>query len=238
MARQFVINLTGKIGPTVHYKLRNTYVSRSLPCKYKQTKATKARAAEFGKAAKAGATLRSSLTPIIPFPQDNKMQTRFVTALLEWMRSDEFGKTKIASELVLISNIQFTDGTTLQQRWQSAYQVSFTSGGLLELSIASFIPKLSIKAPAGTVSVECKIAAASCMLDTSAVSGQYASTLNFNYDSTGIAAQTIQMPFTMHKGNIVIVAMSLDYMISQKGRLKKTTNTAFMPAGVIAAMYF
>ena len=237
MARQYIINVIGRIGATVHYKLKNTYVTRGLPHKYKQTKATKARANEFGKAVKAGAALRRMLLPAIPFPKDNKMQTRFATALAKWMRPEAAGEINIAENISFINGFQFTDETPLNERWRASFEISNSSKGLIELKIPAFIPS-SIHAPAHTVSVQCKIAAAACKYQTSDTQGQFSTSLDIPYIDIQQPEQIIQMNLPMLKGSVILIAMSLEYMVEKKGIVAQTTNSAFMPAGIIGSMYF
>jgi hypothetical protein len=237
MARQYIINVIGRLGPTVHYKLGDTYVTRGLPRKYKQTKATKARANEFGKAVKAGATLRSMLLPAIPFPKDNKMQTRFATALAKWMRPGATGEVNAAENISFIDEFEFTDGYPLYERWNVLLEITNPSKGLIELKIPAFIPS-SIHAPAHTVSVQCKIAAASCKYQTSDAQGQFFTSLNIPYIDVQQPEQIIQMNLPTPKGNVILMAMFLEYMVAKKGVVTQTTNSAFMPAGIIGAMSF
>ena len=42
------MEFTGRIGKVIHYKIGNKFYSRSVPKKYKQTKATKEKSFEFG----------------------------------------------------------------------------------------------------------------------------------------------------------------------------------------------
>jgi hypothetical protein len=50
-------------------------------------------------------------------------------------------------------------------------------------------------------------------------------------------AQNIQLPVAMPAGSLVVVAVSLTYFVSKKGKQVPTENSAFMPSGVVAAIY-
>jgi len=65
--------ITGRIGNTVYYKMGEKYYMRSAPRKYKQTKATKAKATEFGKASSIGRIIRENLSNVIFNADDRKM---------------------------------------------------------------------------------------------------------------------------------------------------------------------
>jgi len=80
---------------------------RTAPAKVKQTKATKKRATEFGKASGVSRCPRQQLLPSIPFPADNKMQTRLVSALFHWLRSG-FDPLQFCDNVAFVNNFQFT----------------------------------------------------------------------------------------------------------------------------------
>lgn len=96
MPSQINLQITGRIGNIVFYKRGDKYYSRSVPGRIRQTKATKKCATEFGKASGAGKILRQQLLPVIPFPADNKMQTRLVSDLCRW-----FGRGLIRNNPVI-----------------------------------------------------------------------------------------------------------------------------------------
>jgi hypothetical protein len=54
MPSQINVQITGRIKNNVYYKTGDKYYSRSVPGKVKQTKATKKRTTQFGKASGAG----------------------------------------------------------------------------------------------------------------------------------------------------------------------------------------
>jgi hypothetical protein len=49
--------------------------------------------------------------------------------------------------------------------------------------------------------------------------------------------QNIQLPVSMPAGSLVVVAVSLTYFVSRKRKLVATDNIAFMPSGIVGAMY-
>ncbi len=68
MASQPPMGLVGRTGDIIHYRMGDKYFTRAAPRKFKQTKATKRRAGEFGRASGLASTIRSILSPVIPKP--------------------------------------------------------------------------------------------------------------------------------------------------------------------------
>jgi len=116
MPSQINVQITGRIQNIVFYKMGDKYYARTIPARVKQTKATKKRANEFGKASRTGKSLRQQLFPVIPFPSDNKMQTRLVSAVFQWVRSDSYDPEDPCDQVPHVSTFQFTEGSTGSRR--------------------------------------------------------------------------------------------------------------------------
>jgi hypothetical protein len=164
MASQKQLQITGKIGNMIFYKRGDNYYARSVPAKVKQSKATKKCSTLFGKASAAGKCLRQQLLPCLPFPRDVTMQVRLVSAISAWLRSG-YDPAQPNDKVPFISNFQFTEGSSIKERWRVALQVIKVDDGGLQLTIPAFVPAKSISAPAGTVTVKCNIAAMACNIE-------------------------------------------------------------------------
>lgn len=237
MPSQINLQITGRIQNLIHYKRGDKYYVRTAPFKVKQTKATKKRATEFGKASRAGRNLRRQLLPVIPFPADNKMQTRLVSALFQWLRS-AYDPVKPSNIVPFVNNFQFTEGYGITERWRVALQVMNPEVGKLELKIGAFVPVKSISAPAGTVSVKCNIAVAGCDVESGVPTGGISTSIVYPYNESEMPEQIVSLGVTTPAGALVVMAISFEYHFLKNEHLTKTQNKAFMPSGVVSAMYF
>ncbi|HMH33591.1 MAG TPA: hypothetical protein VK543_11200 [Puia sp.] len=238
MAVQRNVIFTGRIGNMIFYKRNGKYCSRAVPDRVRQTKPTKARAKEFGKASSLARAIREQLLPVIPFPADNNMQTRLITAVFQWLKEAGSSRTERINQLSLIERFQFTsEGDEIMNRWKIRPAISIPSAGLLEIKIPSFIPDQSVRAPANTELVMLKISAGSCNPERGIVTGNSSTELLLNYDSKPVAAQTIVLEFPMPKGSLIVAGASLVYTVVKNKKLRLNANKSFMPAGIIAAMY-
>ena len=236
MPSQINLQITGRIGNIVFYKRGDKYYSRSVPGRIRQTKATKKCATEFGKASGAGKILRQQLLPVIPFPADNKMQTRLVSDLCRWFRSG-FDPKQPWDPVPWLNDFSFTKSDTVAERWRVSLQVTKTADGMLEMKIPAFVPAKNILAPAGTVSVKCHIATAGYGLKNGAATGGFSTSLNFNYNDEPVAEQIISLPIPTFSQTLIVTGVSLEYYFNKNGHLQKSMNKAFMPAGIVKAMY-
>jgi len=137
---------TGRIGNVVHYKMGDKFYSRSLPKKYKQTKRTKAKSAEFGMASTIAKLIRNNLGAVIFNPADRKMQTRLVGEIYSWL---QLARRLPASRTTqpTLDRFRFSKSPSLSSRWRTYYKVSIPTGGQLQIAIPSFIPKQDFIAP-------------------------------------------------------------------------------------------
>jgi hypothetical protein len=235
MAKIEPMVFTGRIGPTIHYKMGNGYYVRSMPRKFKQTKATKARATEFGMASTIGSAIRRSLSSVIPDTADRRMHGRLVGAVFAWLQSfnGSTTKRKNAGEM---ANFQFKEKVReINSRWKPRLQIKNLSAGECQIYIPSFIPSLSVSAPSGTRTVVCKIAMGSVEIKSGRQMGTFNTEFNVEYSDIRMEEQTISVRMPTRKDCLLITGMSLTYMILKNGNLIENSNKAFMPAGIVNA---
>ena len=237
MASQKQLQITGKIGNIIFYKRGDNYYARSVPVKVKQTKATKKCSTLFGKASAAGKCLRQQLLPCLPFPRDVNMQVKLVSAISAWLRSGN-DPPQPGDEVPFVNNFQFTEGSSVRERWKVALQVTKVDEGGLRLTIPSFVPAASMSAPAGTVAVKCNIAATACNVENGITVSGFATSLQFDWNDKEVPEHVVSLPLSVSPGNLVVTAVYLEYFSVKNGLMQKIAKKAFMPAGVVSAMYF
>ena len=237
MGKQKDLKYVDRQGNLIYYELNGGYYIRTAPGKIKQSAATKIRSSNFAVAAGANRLLRQLLQPAIPFPKDKKMQNRFGGAIMKWMKQQNPEQLQAGKKLPFIHDFQFNEATSLQERWKVELTVNQQKPNILKLHIPAFIPKEKIAAPAWTKRVECTVAAASCILKEKTANGSSIHAFSIPYDNLEIPAQDIQLLVPMPTGSLVVMAVSLTYYVSKKGKQVPTEQVAFMPSGVVEAMY-
>lgn len=237
MAKQQNMFYVGRKGNIVYYELNGGYYLRTVPSRVRQTAATKRRSSNFSVAVGAGRVLRALLLPAIPFPKDKKMQNDFGGAIMKWLKQETLNQLVPANHLPYIQDFQFNNKTDVRERWKVPLSVIKPDEGLLQLSVPAFVPVEKIAAPAGTVSVTCTVAAASCTLRNSLSNGDYCCSFNIPYTTEEMPARIVDLPVAMPAGSLVVVAVSLTCMVAGKNKTVPSGNIAFRAAGVVGAMY-
>jgi len=229
------MGMVGRVGNIIHYRIGDKFFARSAPRTFKQTKATKRRAGEFGRASGLASNVRSLLVSVIPEPADKKMQGRLVATIFQWLS----GLSARANDSTPgeLGRFDFADAKkTVRERWQVAFKLKNPSPGLLQIEIPAFVPKESITAPAGTVSVLCSIVVGICDKETGRRHGNFSTQLIYEYNDTFLEKQTIPINLPTPKSSLIVMGASLEYSITKEGRSQYNRNKAFMPAGIVDAI--
>jgi hypothetical protein len=235
MATQPPMGLVGRTGNIIHYRIGDKFYSRAAPRKFKQTKATKRRAGEFGRASGLASNIRAQLVSVIPEPADKKMQGRLVATVFQWLSGQSnHADNSTPGEL---DRFSFTEtGRKIRERWRIAFKLKSAVSGQLQIEIPAFVPKESIKAPSGTVSVLCSFALGVCDKESGTQHGNFSMQQKYEYNTEQTEKQIITINLPTPKSSLVVMAASLEYTIMKEGKLKTNRNKAFMPAGIVDAI--
>ncbi len=228
----------GRIGNVIHYRMGDKYYSRSAPRKYKQTKATKAKASEFGIASTIGRVIRQNLYSVIFNPTDNKMQTNLVRELFDWLQvaRNEHASTETQPHLDLFKFS--TESPQLSSRWRANIDVRSPVSGQLQISVPSFIPKTSFIAPPRTSNIVCKIASVVIDLKNKIEIASCINEISYTMDKNKVDNEVITQLLPMPKGSLLVTGMCLEFAISQRQQLVPTKDKLFQPSQIIYAVYF
>jgi len=237
MAKLPPMGFTGRIDNIIHYQMGDKFYARVAPRKFKQTKATKLRASEFGRASTIGCAIRGLMHEAIPDPGDRKMHGRLVGVLFEWLQ-DFNNKPSGASRIKIIEDFCFSEtNKTVRERWKVDMQLKNPSPGLVQLHIPGFLPKEMISAPAGTVSVVCRIAIGSLDIPTGKALNKSFIELIYDFNGKPFEEQTISIQLPTPKDCLILTGISLTYRVAKNGRESDNRNKYFMPAGIVHALY-
>lgn len=227
----------GRIGNLIHYRVGDKYYSRLAPRKYKQTKATKAKASEFGMASTIGRLIRQNLDSVIFNYTDNKMQTNLVREIFEWL---QIARNQPASSVTQarLEGFNFsTESPLLSSRWKIKVDVSSLTAGQLQIKIPSFVPKTSFIAPARTTNIVCKIASVVIDVKNKVEIASVTNKISYVMDKNKVESQAIVQDLPMPKGSLLVTGMCLEFSISQRQTAVPTKDKLFQPSQIVYAVY-
>jgi hypothetical protein len=227
----------GRIGNVIHYRMGNNYYSRVAPRKYKQTKATKARASEFGMASTIGRIIRQNLDSVIFDSTDSKMQTSLVREIFEWLQFVGNQSTSSTTQPQL-EGFNFSAGSPqLSSRWKAKIELSNAVTGQLKITIPSFVPKTSFIAPGRTTNIVCKIASVVIDVKNKIEIASATNEISYSMDKNKVDSQVIIQNLPMPKGSLLVTGMCLEFSISKRQTLVLTKDKLFQPSQIIYAVY-
>jgi hypothetical protein len=228
---------TGRIGNVIHYKTGDKYYTRSVPRKYKQTKATKAKSSEFGMASTIGRIIRENLESVIFDTNDRKMQTRLVGEIFTWLQNARHVPASPMNQPTL-DQFQFSTGSPiLANRWNAKLKVSSPAPGQIQIAIPSFIPKTSFKSPPGTGTVVCRIASVEIDVEDKKETGNAQNEIIYKLDRNKVEAQNIIQQLPVTKGSLLVTGMCLEYFVDRYRRTVPTKDKLYKPSQIIFALY-
>lgn len=234
MALQSAAFLSGKIDNVVFYKRSGTYIARAVPAEVKQSAATKLRSKNFGVAATAGRIMRQLLLPVLPFPKDKQMQSKFSGAIAQWLKQSDAATMPPSNAIPFVNDFSFNEATSVAERWKLPFTFTQPAASLVQVHIPAFVPTAVISAPAHTTMIQLSITAASCSLVNAIATGSFTVTISLPYIDTMIDAQVLSFPVSTAAGSLIVTAASLSYELTNQ---QKDNRPAFMPSSVIDARY-
>lgn len=235
MAKQSTIFVKGSIANVVFYKLNGQHIARSKPASVKQTGNMKQRSQNFGIAARAGKTLRAGLAPILPFPKDKKMQSRFSGALSQWLGTQPIHELLPQPAVAALHGYNFNEACRLAERFKVPVHVSLPPGGQVTIDIPAFVPTQALAAPAHTAYAELTVITTACRLATAMPVATEIFSRRIDYNNIEQPPQQLQYSIAAQPGTLVLAAASISFWRSNG---KKEMREGYLPAGVLGAAYW
>ena len=237
MGKQKNLHYRGTKGNIIYYELNGGFYKRSKPVAVKHTNATKACAGSFGMAVRMSKNLRIALAVMLPDAKDRSLMYRLNSGIYKWLLSVP-QKNKISFQPVYeMDRFFFNESATLEERLRLSLDVQWTQQGNAVINIPALNPVKDIVAPAHTVSVTMQLAAASCRLADGAIADEWNDAIEISYEPHTIPSQELVLPFDLEPGCLAVVAVSLKYKVKHRGKIGFSNAPAWMPGGVISAVY-
>jgi len=220
MGTQKNIRLSGTVENIIYYQSRGGSYVRSKPARVKQSKATRKRSTDFGKAATMEKIFRGLLADTIPHPNELAMQRRFRTACYQYLIAQ-----------TSLSGFSFSDETKLSERLKLMPKLVQTGSGNLLLQLPDLIPAKHIVAPAHSAQVLLHIGIAYCSLEKSADNKRFSQQIAIPFNHPLIPAREIMIPFTLPTNGVLLLAIGLRYYKEKDNTMIQ--DKRWLPAGII-----
>jgi len=209
----------------------------SMPAKTILGTAKKAYSEVFSTSKRTGKNLWELLTPILPDPANKESRQSLDIAIYQWLLTAPLQNTLPVNNVPFITGFQFNEEFTLEEMEKAAFTVIRNPDNTLEITTPEFNPAKDICAPLNTESFSFKIMAVSCDVVEGMKTGGYISELNIPYNDEQIKSQNIHLPLNAKQGDLILIALAVEYTILIDDSSKVVHDQRWMPAGIIWAGY-
>ncbi|MFV8465783.1 hypothetical protein [Flavobacterium sp. LB1P62] len=246
MARQKgIIKLKGTIGDITFYKTKDGHLARekggidaSRIANDPAFQRTRENGSEFGRAGKAGKTLRTALRTLLLNSADSRMVSRLTQTMVKVIQADltnERGlRNVIDGEAELLVGFEFNIGgklgTTLFGPFVGAID---RVTGEITVDLASFIPANMIAAPSGTTHFKIISAGAEIDFEAEVFVTTNSETAILPWDMTPTVAINHLNAVTPNSTKPLFLALGVEFYQEVNGRMYPLKNGSYNPLALV-----
>lgn len=246
MARQKgIIKLKGTIGDITFYKTKDGHLARekggvdaSRIANDPAFQRTRENGSEFGRAGKAGKTLRTSLRTLLLNSADSRMVSRLTQRMVKVIQADltnERGlRNVIDGEAELLVGFEFNIGGKLG----TTLFAPFVGGidrvtGEITVDLESFIPANMIAAPSGTTHFKIISAGAEIDFEAEVFVTTNSETAILPWDMTSTVAISHLNAVTPNSTKPLFLAVGVEFYQEVNGRMYPLKNGSYNPLALV-----
>jgi hypothetical protein len=251
MARQKgIIKLKGTIGDITFYKTKDGHLARekggidaSRIANDPAFQRTRENGSEFGRAGKAGKTLRTAMRKLLLNSSDSRMVSRLTQSMVKVIQADVVSdrglRNVIDGEAELLTGFEFNIGGKLGTSLYAPYEGTIDRvSGDISVSLAPFVPANMIAAPSGTTHF--KIISGGAEIDFEA------ETFVVSTSETGIlpwdTIETVPInqvnPVTANSTKPLFLALGIEFFQEVNGRMYPLKNGSYNPLALVQVSGF
>ncbi len=246
MARQNgIIKLKGTIGDITFYKTKDGHLAREKggidANRIKNDPAfqrTRENGSEFGRAGKAGKTLRIALRTLLLNSSDSRMVSRLTQSMVKVIQADMISerglRNVIDGEAELLTGFEFNIRGKLGTSLFAPYTANIDRAlGALTVSIDSFVPANMIAAPGGTTHFKITSAGAEVDFEAETFVSSTSETLILPWDFNGTALVNQTNNVTPASTKPLFLALGIEFFQEVNGSMYPLKNGSFNPLALV-----
>jgi hypothetical protein len=246
MAKQKgIIKLKGTIGDITFYKSKDGYIAREKGgvdakriANDPAFQRTRENGSEFGRAGKAGKTLRMALRTLLLNSSDSRMVSRLTQLMIKVIQADlvnERGlRNVIDGEAELLNGFDFNITgklvTTLFAPFTGAID---RVSGEISVDLASFIPATMIAAPSGTTHFKIISGGAAIDFEAETFVSSNSETAVLPWDMTPTVAINHLNVVTPNSTKPLFLALGVEFYQGVNGRMYPLKNGSYNPLALV-----
>ncbi len=247
MARQKgIIKLKGTIGDITFYKTQDGHLARekggidaSRIASDPAFQRTRENGSEFGRAGKAGKILRTALRSLLLNSADGRMVSRLTQRMIQVIQADLISvrglRNVIDGEAELLAGFEFNIRGKLGTSLFAPFLATIDRPtGVIEVTLASFIPANMIAAPSGTTHFKIISAGAEVDFEAETFVVENSETAILPWDSAGTAIITQTNTVTPASTKPLFLALGVEFYQQVNGQMYALKNGAYNPLALVS----
>jgi hypothetical protein len=246
MAKQKgIIKLKGTIGDITFFKSKDGYIAREKSAPSPERVAndpafqrTRENGAEFGRAGKAGKTLRNAIRPLLQNAADGKVVSRLTKEMMKVVKSDEINerglRNVIDGETELLEGFDFNIHAKLGTTFYVPYTATIDRiSGKLTLNVPSFQPATMIVAPAGTTHFKIVSAGSEIDFEKERNVTEFKESAILVWDNNATAVMNVDHSVSANSTHPLFVLLGIQFFQQVNGVQYSLKNGAFNALAIV-----
>jgi hypothetical protein len=239
MAKQREAKLVGTIGNVIFYNWEGEYCMRVKPGNVRRTEASVSSGLNFGKASRISRQIRTLIDEINP-SKSNIQAYRFngaINKFISWKEKKDAAFIAMPEKLPFIYGFQFNEQADLTSITAIQTSIKSTDPGFTEINLLPIFPSRSLQAPANTNSIFLKMMLIGINLEKAETELLGKAVLEIPYSNETFQPPVISIPASPNPGDLLIMVMAVQYMVSKNGEVELLNDKKKLPCGVVWTGY-
>ena len=224
MAKQKgTVKIEGSIGDLTYYKSQDGYLVKertSLSAERISSdpnfQRTRENNAEFGRAGKAGKTMRHSINALIKNAKDSKLVSRLTKNMMKVLKTDATHlrgeRTVSTGDLTLLKDFEFNLAAILSSTVYAPFTTSINRvAGTLTVDLPAFVPSAAIIAPSGATHFQLVSAGAEIDFDNQKWVASFSNSNILPWDANPTAVIQLSNPVTAASALPLFLVMGIQF---------------------------
>ncbi|MGK7392850.1 MAG: hypothetical protein ACNS60_21020 [Candidatus Cyclobacteriaceae bacterium M2_1C_046] len=246
MARQKgIIKLKGSIGDVSFYKTQDGYLAREKggvdADRIKNDPAfqrTRENGSEFGRAGKAGRTLRTALRLMLQNASDRRVTGRLTRELVKVVKTDTTNirgeRTVKTGDLNLLQGFDFNINGKLRSTLYAQYAILLDRvAGNVSIELDDFVPNKTISYPAGATHMKLVAGVAEIDFDSENFKFAQDESALMPIDETLIQGMSLSPALTPDSPDHVFIVLGIEFKQEVNGEMYPLKNGAYNPLTIV-----
>lgn len=199
---------------------------------------TRENGSEFGRAGKAGRTLRTALRVMLQKSRDSRVASRLTKEMVRVVKSDDVnarGERLVSNgDLALLNGFDFNINGKLRTTWYGDYGFSIDrAGGSAVVNFQDFVPVNDVVSPSGATHMQITAGAAVINFEEEGISFSKEESPVIPINGDTVAGLALAPAFGPGTDEQIFLVLGIEFLQEVNGQMYPLRNGAFNPLTIV-----